>query len=48
MYIAQLRLTWWNKQLLLITFCDATAGIEASFWMEGQTDVEVEIVILRQ
>ena len=40
------------KQLLLVTFCDTTAGIGASFRTdtrrtaaEGQTDVEVEIVI---
>ena len=39
------------KQLLLVTFCDTLAGIEVSFWgdgtgtMDGQTDVEVEIVI---
>ena len=40
-------------QLLLVTFCDTPAGIRASFWthsqentegMDGQTDVEVEIV----
>ena len=37
-------------QLLLVTFCDTLAGIEVSFWtegtgrMDGQTDVEVEIV----
>ena len=42
-----------TKQLLLVTFCCTTAGIEDSFWTdggrtaeeEGQTDVEVEIVI---
>ena len=46
-----------TKQLLLVTFCDTLAGIEVSFWAdgtgrnrtdgrtEGQTDVEVEIVI---
>ena len=39
-----------TKQLLLVTFSDITAGIEASFWTdartaEGQTDVEVKIVI---
>ena len=43
-----------TKQLLLVTFCDTTAGIGASFRThgrtetrreEGQTDVEVEIVI---
>ena len=46
-----------TKQLLLATFCYTTAGIEASFRTdartharteeeeEGQTDVEVEIVI---
>ena len=46
-----------TKQLLLVTFSDTNAGIEASFWTdahthartmaeeEGQTDVEVEIVI---
>ena len=42
------------KQLLLVTFCDTSAGIGASFRtdartdggrLEGQTDVEVEIVI---
>ena len=43
-----------TKQLLLVTFCYTTAGIGANFWThaqtadgrtEGQTDVEVEIVI---
>ena len=40
-----------TKQLLLVTLCDTTAGIQASFRThgrrrtEGQTDVEVEIVI---
>ena len=41
-----------TKQLLLVTFSDTTAGIRASFRTdarrmaaEGQTDVEVEIVI---
>ena len=45
-----------TKQLLLVTFCDTLAGIEVSFWADGngrtdgrtpdgQTDVEVEIVI---
>ena len=42
-----------TKQLLLVTFRDTTAGIEVSFRTdggrrrrtEGQTDVEVEIVI---
>ena len=43
-----------TKQLLLVTFCYTTAGIGASFRThartdgrteEGQTDVEVEIVI---
>ena len=43
-----------TKQILLVTFCCTTAGIGASFRkhghtdgrrMEGQTDVEVEIVI---
>ena len=44
-----------TKQLLLVTFCDTTAGIGVTFqtdgqWRrrrtaEGQTDVEVEIVI---
>ena len=38
-----------TKQLLLVTFGDTTAGIGASFRTdgrtEGQTDVEVEIVI---
>ena len=41
-----------TKQLLLVTVCDNTARIGASFrtdaltdaWTEGQTDVEVEIV----
>ena len=41
------------KQLLFVTFCDTTAGIRATFRTdgrthtrtEGQTDVEVEIVI---
>ena len=39
------------KQLLLVTFCDTSAGIGASFRTderrteEGQTHVEVEIVI---
>ena len=42
------------KQLLLVTFCDTTAGIGATFQThtqtdgrrtEGQTDMEVEIVI---
>ena len=36
-----------------MTFCDATAGIRASFWTDGntgtqndgQTDMDVEIVI---
>ena len=37
-----------TKQLLLVTFCDTTAGIGASFQRdaptaaEGQTDVEVK------
>ena len=31
-----------TKQLLLVTFCDSTALIGASFL--GQTDMEVEIV----
>ena len=46
----------YTKQILLVTFCDTTAGIGASFRKhgrtvedgrrrEGQTDVEVEIVI---
>ena len=46
-----------TKQLLLVTFCDTLAGIEVSFWADGtgrtepdertdgQTNVEVEIVI---
>ncbi len=44
-----------TKQLLIVTFCDTTAGIGASVWTHGQkhkdgrkdghTDVEVEIVI---
>ena len=40
-----------TKQVLLVTFCDLTAGIGVSFRTdartaaEGQTDVEVEIVI---
>ena len=42
-----------TKQLLLVTFCHATAGNGASFWThertepwtDGQTNVEVEIVI---
>ena len=44
-----------TKQLLLVTFCDTTAGIGASCrtdgrmdggqMAEGQTDVEIEIVI---
>ena len=39
-----------TKQLLLVTVCNTTAGNGASFWThtrteEGQTDVEVEIVI---
>ena len=43
-----------TKQLLLVTFCYKTSGIGASFRTdaqtadertEGQTDVEVEIVI---
>ena len=42
-----------TKQLLLVTFCCTTAGIEVRFRTdggrrrteEGQTDVEVEIVI---
>ena len=43
-----------TKQLLLVTFCDTTAGIGASFWTEawrtaaaeGQTGVEVKIFTL--
>ena len=27
------------KQLLLVTFCDTTAGIGATFWTDAQTDV---------
>ena len=43
-----------TKQLLLVTFCDTTAGFELFFGQthglthgrtDGQTDVEVEIVI---
>ena len=42
-----------TKQLLLVTFCDMTAGIGASFQTQrqterqtdGQIDMEVEIVI---
>ena len=37
-----------TKQLLLVTFCDAIAGIFRTHGRtaaEGQTDVEVEIVI---
>ena len=41
-----------TKQLLLVTFSDTTAGIGASFrtrthgqTAEGQTDIEVEVVI---
>ena len=40
-----------TKQLLLVIFCYTTAGIEVRFRTdgqteeEGQTDVEVEIVI---
>ena len=44
-----------TKQLLLVTLCDMLAGIDVSFWADGtgrtelqtdgQTDVEVEIVI---
>ena len=44
-----------NKQLLLVTFYGTLEGIEVSFWRDGnteperewdgQTDVEVEIVI---
>ena len=44
-----------NKQLLSVTFCDTLEGIEVSFQRDGntepererdgQTDVEVEIVI---
>ena len=41
-----------TKQLLLVTFCDTTVGIEASFRTQGlravadgHTKVEVEIVI---
>ena len=39
-----------TKQLLLVAFCDATAGIGTSFRthgqrMEGQKDLEVEIII---
>ena len=43
-----------TKQLLFVTFCDTVTGIGDGFWThgwrrrtaaEGQTDVEVEIVI---
>ena len=42
-----------TKQHLLVTFCDTTSRYEVSFWThtqtnrqtDGQTDVEVEIVI---
>ena len=34
-----------TKHLLLVTFCDATAGIGSSFWTDGLTEVIVEIVI---
>ena len=42
-----------NKQLLLATFCDTTAGIgvfghtewQTNKQTDGQTDVEIEIVI---
>ena len=40
-----------TKQLLLVTICDATAGIGSIFWVagqrtgEGKTDVMVEKVI---
>ena len=39
-----------TKQLLLVAFCDATAGIGTSFRthgqrMEGQKDLEVEKII---
>ena len=52
---AYFSLSTYIKQLLLVTFCDTTAGIGVSFRTdartdggqteEGQTDVEVEIVI---
>ena len=51
---AYFSLTTHTKQLLLVTLCETTAGIGASFRThgrrthgrtEGQTDVEVEIVI---
>ena len=44
-----------TKQLLLVTFCDNTAGIRVIFRThgrkhgrteEGQTDVEVEIIVI--
>ena len=36
-----------TKQVLLVTFCDITAGIGASFrtHTHGHTDMEVEVVI---
>ena len=41
-----------TRHLLVVTFCDMTAGIEASFqidggWtkLEGQKEVEIEIFI---
>ena len=52
--IAYFSLRSHTKQLLLVTFCYTTAGIGANFRThgrrtdartEGQTDVEVEIVI---
>ena len=53
--IAYFSLITHTKQLLLVTFCDPTAGTRVSFrtdartadgrTAEGQTDVEVEIVI---
>ena len=52
---AYFSLITYTKQLLLVTFSDTTAGIGASFRTdarthartaaEGQTDVEVEIVL---
>ena len=52
---ANFSLSTHTKYLLLMTFCDATAGSGATFRtdgngrtderMDGQTDVEVEIVI---
>ena len=47
--IAYFSLLTQTKQFLLVTLCDTNAGIAASFRthtrMDGQTDLEVEIVI---